>query len=868
MSARKKNKIVYLIALFCLLAGIAVSAANTSSPPYSPLTPSLARDTLAKQLGWVESPEENNCGGYYLEQPFLYPVNIEKRSAIEITSNQGILAQRGTSTLEGQVTALRNGQQLTGNKAYVYRDPVTWKLTAMDVIGDVHMREPNTLVVAKQGHYDFVTGKKSLLKIFYRTALVGRQIEGPNVTQEQMEKERKITSLTAWGKAYELSQAQPKVYELLQASYSTCPPVNPAWRVKASHIVLDKNTGRGYATNARILVKNVPVFYTPYINFPLDKRRKSGFLWPIYGGSSRTGASIYVPYYMNMAPNYDMTVTPGYLRFRGFRLTDSFRYLTPISDGIVNVSVLPSDKLFSTFQKSNKENPPNPPPGQDPNITKAEVNRLLNDSVTRKAFYWRDDSRYDKHWSSHVDFNYAGDDYYLRDFGSNLNEISNNQLLQEGDLYYKGQNWNFTGRMQSYQTVHPFDDPFVQNNYRRLPQLLLNGDYPDQALGLEYFVNSDVTHFNILKDPGVTIEKPIGNRLHVQPGVSLPLSGSAYFITPRFQVALTDYNLYERADTHTPAGKHRAVPIFDIVSGLSFTRDANLFGHGFEQTLEPQIYYTYIPYRNQSSIPNFDTTVNTLTYDQIFNYNRFTGIDRIGDANQIGLGVTTRLIDQETGIEKVRLGVGDIVYFDRRRVTLCNSKLICTDYPQNPENHRRLSPVSGLLNYSVNPAWGLGANTLWNPITKQLDTATIILHYQPQEQRIINLGFTFARGQDPLSGVVTPEPSNNLKVTDASFAWPLINDLSLVGRWSQNWNHKRLQNLLYGLQYDTCCWAARFVGGRAFVGLDPTNNNKAKYSNGFYFQFSLKGLGDFGTGNPNGLLSSISGYKPQFGQEF
>jgi LPS-assembly protein len=258
--------------------------------------------------------------------------------------------------------------------------------------------------------------------------------------------------------------------------------------------------------------------------------------------------------------------------------------------------------------------------------------------------------------------------------------------------------------------------------------------------------------------------------------------------------------------------------------------------------------------------------VNTLTYDQIFNYNRFTGIDRIGDANQLGWGVTTRLIDQESGFEKIRLGIGNIIYFAERRVTLCNDDS-CSDNPGNPTNSYSLSPLSGVFNYHINPAWSFNANAIYNPITREMDNTTVGFQYRPDDLRLINLGYTYARKGDVLSGVQTTESIDNLKVTDVSVAWPIKENFSVVGRWSQNWNREHLQNLVYGLQYDTCCWAARMVGGQAFTGFDPNNNNRPKYNSEFYIQFSLKGLGDAGTGNPGGLLSGIPGYKTQFGQE-
>lgn len=820
--------------------------------------------TISNLLGWVIDPMYE-CGGYYLEQAFVSPVKVDKDTTVTVTGDNSLFSQCGTSSIEGNVKLNRFGEQMTADKAFVYRDPATCKFTTLDLIGDVNLRQPNTLVVGKLGHYDFQTKRKSLSDITYRTKLNTDKTHTPRVTREEMQSDRKITSLTAWGYAEEVSQSEPRVYELQGTSFSTCPPTNTAWHVKASHIVLDKNTGRGYATNARIYVRQVPVFYFPYINFSIDGQRKTGFLWPTFGiGSNKWGPYLLAPIYLNLAPNYDMKVTPGYLSKRGTQLSDQFRYLTESSTGVVNVSFLPSDKFFAIQQSKYKLAPPIIP-NQPVSVTEAETNRLLNSSTTRRAFSWRNDSIFSDSWSSHVDFNYAGDDYYMEDFGSNLNEITQNQLLQEGDVYYKSEHWHFTGRLQAYQTLHPLDEQQVLNQYRRLPQLLLSSDYPDQPYGLEYFTTSEITHFDLLNNPGAPIDQPIGNRLNFQPGVSLPLNWPYFYINPRFQMALSDYQLYQIADTNAPGGKKRGVPIFDVASGLMFNRDFTLFHYAFEQTLEPQIYYDYIPYRNQASIPVFDTTVNTLTYDQLFNYNRFSGIDRIGDANQIGVGVSSRFIDQETGLEKVRVGVGQIIYFANRNVTLCNGTE-CSDNPTNHSNYQRLSPVSGLIDYHVSDQWHASANGIWNPVTRQLDNSTVGLSYAPSDQKVVNIGYSFARNGNVQSGIQTNNATNNLKLTDFSFAWPVIHDVSAVGRWSQDWNANHFQNLLYGLQYDTCCWAVQMVGGRALTAITPTST--AQYNSEFYIQFALKGLGNIENGNATGLLSSISGYKPQFGQGF
>jgi LPS-assembly protein len=193
---------------------------------------------------------------------------------------------------------------------------------------------------------------------------------------------------------------------------------------------------------------------------------------------------------------------------------------------------------------------------------------------------------------------------------------------------------------------------------------------------------------------------------------------------------------------------------------------------------------------------------------------------------------------------------------------------MCTSLQKNHSDVQRLSPISETFKYNVNPSWYVTADNIWDPVSKQLNNSTIALHYQPDPNHIINIGYNYARGGDNYSGVISNNPSDNLKGTDLSAAWPIMQNISAVGRWSQNWNHAHLQNLLYGVQYDSCCWTVRLIGGRAFTGIDPNDNNKPQYNNEFYLQVALKGLGNVQTGNPNGTLSGISGYNTQFGQEF
>lgn len=829
--------------------------------------PSLTESAIARELGWVMS-DTNRCGGFYLEPAFVPPNTVLENDLINVTGNEGVFSLHGTSIYKGNVTITQNGQQVIANRAYVYREPTTEKYSTIDLIGNVILREPNHLILAKCGRLDLKSKNKSLYDILYRTAIYGRYSIKPSPpTNAQIEEEHQVLQLSAWGEAHSFNQTAPKVYEFDQASYSTCPPMATVWQVKAKEIVLNKNTGRGVAKHARLYLKGVPVFYAPYLNFPIDDRRQTGFLWPSIGTSGQSGGYLATPFYWNIAPNYDDTITPAYMSKRGLQITNLARYLTKKSEGELSVTVLPDDRAFAAYQESEKngENADKTDPA-----TQAELRRLEDSSLTRKAVTWLDKTQYNDHWSSDVNFNYVGDDYYLKDFRNNLTETTPNQLLQEGDLNYKSKYWQSLVRVQDYQTLHPIDETPYYNQYMRLPQLVLMGDYPDEKTGLDYFIYNDATHFEIRNNPGGVnpnglSEMPIGNRVHSQPGISWPYYRPAFYFVPRLQYAVTQYTLQQVPEVN-PEDPGRELPIFDIHSGLYFDRNINFWSHSLRQTLEPQIYYTYVPYRNQDDIPIFDTTVNTLTYDQLFTYNRFSGLDRIGDANQISVGVTTRFIDQDSGYEKVRAGLGEILYFEDRRVTLCYNPG-CSNDDLPDENRESRSPLSGMLIYNLTPHWTASANTIWNSNTRELDNQTVSIQYMSDFRHIVNLTYSYVRNGDPQFEEPEGSSANNLAQTDFTFTWPLTRDISSIARWTQSWNQGHFQNLLYGLQYDSCCWAVRLVAGRIFT--NQTLENTYQYDTEFYVQFALKGLGNFGTGNSGQLVNNtVIANKTYFGQDF
>ncbi len=869
-TANPKLLLAISMGLFCFMGTAQAEPSVNNYCQPSPIdTAPQTKITIANELGWVAA--DNRCGGYYLEPPFKISQELLNNKSIKVTGNEGVFSLHGTSTYEGKVTITQDGQEVITNKAYVYRNPTTEKYSGIDLIGNVSIREPDTLILARCGHVDLENNSKVLRDILYRTAIYSRGHQKPTpLTPIELQHEHKVYQLSAWGQAAEFKQDEPEVYKFQAASYSTCPPLNIAWKVKADSITLDKNAGRGIARNAKLLVNGIPVFYAPYLNFPIDSRRQSGFLWPTVGSSSTSGGYLTVPFYWNMAPNYDYTITPSALAKRGLQINNLFRYLSDSpTNGEIKFVILPYDQFFKEYKASQiRENE-----DSTDEVIQSQLHSLESASLTRYAISWQNKTQFNEHWNTSIDYNHVSDDYYLRDFSNGLNQITPNQILQQGDLNYKGQYWLFTGRLQGYQTLHPLQQNDFYNQYIRLPQIILDGTYPDDRTGLTFFINNDLTHFNIMQNPGNLnpghIDKqPIGNRYNIQPGVNLPIYRPSYYFNPRLQVAATKYEIGNVEDDNSK-GPSRVLPIFDINSGLYFDRNISLFNYQMRQTLEPKMYYTYVPYKNQSELPNFDTTINTLTYDQLFTYNRFAGLDRIGDANQISLGVITRFIDQESGFEKISAGIGQIFYFENRRVTLCTAPSSCTDAMNAPENTNNRSPLSAVLSYNLNPNWHATSYTIWDSQENQFDNQTLTLQYLKDIQRAVSFSYTYVRNGD-----LPQNPQNesgksttNLSQTDFSFTWPVSRDWGAIARWTQNWNRSRFQNLLYGLQYDTCCWAVRVVAGRTFNNLTPNDTNQ--YNTEFYLQFALKGLGTFGTGNPGQKLNNASiANQNNFGQDY
>lgn len=816
-------------------------------------TPSLPTD-IAQVLNWVPtSCAKNLCGGYYAEpvsvsdNPNPLPIGESRTTIIADQPSLGL--QSGTSILIGHVKLSQSGRQINADQAYIYSDKLSGKMSLINMYGHVRYLEAGKLLTGTNAQLDLKNKTAEVENSIYRT-----------------DRPASYGMLHAWGKAKRIIREAANILHMRKATYTTCSPLVNSWHVKANKIILNKESGRGTASNATLYVRKMPIFYMPYFNFPIDKRRYSGFLYPTFGISNNNGFDLSIPYYLNLAPNYDATITPRWLSKRGTQLSGLFRFLNDSSSGYMEASYLPNDKVFTAFKQDATQKY-----GAVP-FASSYLNRLKDYSNDRGKFNFNDGTRFNSHWSSSLDLNYVTDPYYFQDLGSNQFSIYNDQLLNQADVNYNSDHWHFLGRLQAFQTLHQINQNIVLDQYQRLPQLDLSADYPQQLYGLDYSLDSEFIYFNHPSDFFTGAPYPVGERLHLAPGLSMPIIKSAGFFTPTLQIDETAYSLSNNSLPGLMANRtgvnvgsspafpnhiNRALPIFDVDTGLYFDRNINFWNHAYRQTLEPRVFYLYVPPNNQTQIPLFDTTLPTFDYTTLFRTNRFVGIDRIGDANQVAAGITTRFLDNYTGADKLDASVGEIYYFRKHSVCLY------PDCGDDPTVSDRISPIVGRLSYNLTQAWSAIANTAWDPNQRQTINNGFHIQYMPIPGQVINVGYDYIRGGDPINFTNIQSGENNYNRIDLNTAWSLNQRWSVVADWNYNISHTHPQTYLYGLQYDTCCWAVRFVASKLLTAEDLMGNTT--FQNTYYLQFLLKGLGNFGNNNSSNLLiSTIPGYQDNF----
>lgn len=589
----------------------------------------------------------------------------------------------------------------------------------------------------------------------------------------------------------------PKVTRYENLTYTSCPPGSNAWALRAGKLRLDQDTGRGVAKHARLRIRGIPVLYTPYINFPIDDRRKSGFLVPSIGSSDANGFELIIPYYWNIAPNLDATFYPRYMGKRGLMLGGELRYLTRQDKGTITGEIIPSDALYE-------------------------------DGGTRGAFSFDQQGRFFSRLVTNIDYSAVSDDRYLEDLGNNIDATSTRRLTQRGDLTYLGKGWSLLTSLQAFQNLDQVSNP-RSRPYQRLPQLLLRVNPRRFGPGLIADMDAEYDFFD-------HAAKVYGQRFAMLPTLTWPLRRSYGHLIPSATLHLASYSLTDQ-EAARPSDPSHAIPSLDLDGKLIFERDASWLGERSLQTLEPRLYYLYTPYVNQDDTPVFDSSELTFSFSNLFRGNRFTGRDRIGDANQLTAALTSRTLRAATGEELFRFSLGQIFYFADRRVQIAG-----------PEETAQQSPYTGELSATLFKHWFGRASFEWDPQLQeeQWQRRTLQLEYRHPNKRLLNLAY---RADDSVN------LASRYEDTDLSFRLPLGQHVEVVGRWLYSVLHGETMDTFAGIEYGKCCWRLRLIGRNLKRSPDQAATTSVM------LQLELAGLGAIG--NPIGqfLEKEIYGYQ-------
>ena len=674
---------------------------------------------------------------------------------------------------------------------------------------------------------------------------------GANFKSAQFE----LLERPARGSADTMSLTPEGILDLKQVTFTTCPANDQSWSLDAKQITLDTRAKIGEAHDAKIEFKGVPILYLPWASFPLGDERKSGFLFPTIGSSSRGGVELAVPYYWNIAPNMDFTAEPIEFSRRGIDLGGDFRYLEPGTHGELRWSYLPNDTVFGGSR---------------------------SDVRLRNLADLTDNLRFS------VDAENVSDSQYFQDFSQGPEGTSTAFVERRATFSYRDPHWRVDAIAQQFQTI---DDTLVLPNrpYERMPSLSANADYgwgPGNLV--RYGFDSEITNFDRdighLADctivPTGTLSPCItGWRIDATPTVSLNLQGPGYFVRPAIAYRATQYEL-ENTQPGEARSPSRALPIASFDTGLQFERDLDS-GANRRITLEPRMLYLYVPYRNQNHLPVFDTALPDLVPVELFRTNRYVGSDRVSDADQVAYGVTSRLLDGHDGRQFIAVTVGQVYYFETPRVLL----------PYEAPLAGSRSDTVTQLAINAFKDWNSNISLQWNPQESRFERADINIQYKPDVDKVVNLAYRFERGTiHPASQCnildTTATPLNSTLIAaeysqagicgfeqvELSGAWPIARRWNVFAREVYSLQDKQALESFAGFEYGSCCWRVRF-GARRYISRRPsatdTTQSGAPVSpqagpkdTAAWLQLELTGLASVGSASDTFLIDEIRGYTP------
>ncbi len=604
------------------------------------------------------------------------------------------------------------------------------------------------------------------------------------------------------------------------AIFTTCEKGDDSWWIAADSVDLDQTDESAVSKNARLYLGGVPIFASPYLSFPVSDKRRSGFLTPKFGVSSSLGVNMSLPYYWNIAPNYDYTITPSPMSKRGLLLGNEFRYLQPNFEGELVYDILAKDR--ETEEK-------------------------------RYALSWEHYWRHSSGLAFGANYQRVSDDDYISDFSTNLRESSESVLPQNFWLSYSRTYWSTSIGVYKNQTLHT-DGVYYDKPYEKEPEFTLNG-YVADFHGLILSSKLTVTKFKdgmrsrLNEAPWNDYLKESGNgtRSMINSSIEYPMQGSFWFVRPKAEYSMTWYDM-DMDTVSSPAVKEhskRFLPILSLDAGLIFERETEVNGRLNEQTLEPRIYYAYIPYRNQSHLPNFDSSDVDMNFGQLFSPNIYTGWDRIAEANQLSGTLTTRYIDSASGMEWFNATIGQRYYFRDQRVHL----KLGDDHTQD----NLKSDILAASQLAVTKNLHLEAGAQYSTQYSRLSKATAGVRYTPKENAVLGLYYRY--NYDPERQISGEYNEDDIKQLDFQVQWPVDQNLYLLGRYNYSFFDKKGIESILGVEYRAGCWTLR-------TALQQYTTSSSEKNTSIFFELELLGLGSVGISPIQALKDNITGYQP------
>lgn len=716
------------------------------------------------------------------------------------------------ANFKGNVDINQGNSRLRADEVQLHQKQVEGQpdpVRTVDALGNVHYDDNQVMLKGPKAWSNLNTKDTNVWQGDYQ--MVGRQGRGDADLMKQRGENR---------------------YTILEnGSFTSCLPGSNTWSVVGSEVIHDREEQVAEIWNARFKLGPVPVFYSPYLQLPVGDKRRSGFLIPNAKYGTKNGFEFYLPYYWNIAPNFDATITPHYIQKRGStQWQNEFRYLTQAGTGLVEFDYLPSDSVYQDDYP-------------------AESNRH------RWLFYWNHFGVVDQVWRFNVDYTKVSDPYYFNDFSSKYGNSTDGYATQKFSMGYWLENFNATVSTKQFQVFNRENS----NSYAAEPQLDVN--YYKNDLGpFDAHLYGQAVHF-----VNTNGNYPEATRVHLEPTLNLPLSNNWSSLNTEAKLMATHYqqtnlDAYNAANnTDYKDSVNRVLPQFKVDGKLIFERDMTL-AEGYTQTLEPRAQYLYVPYRNQSGINNYDSSLLQSDYSGLFRDRTYGGLDRIASANQVTTGVTSRIYD-DAAVERFNVSVGQIYYFTESRTG---------DDNINWEKDNKTGSLvwAGDTYWRISDRWGLRGGVQYDTRLNNIANSTASIEYHRDEDRMVQLSYRYAspeyiqatlpRDKNDTTWTL-PQYKDGISQVGAAASWPIVDRWSVVGAYYYDTNTSKPADQMLGLQYNSCCYAIRVGYERKINGWE---NNQSKYDNVIGFNIELRGLSsNYGLGTHQMLRSNILPYR-------